>query len=50
VALQQQDVAAQIIAAQQFCLDELILFGGKRARKYVVFARDVVGISRCAKR
>jgi len=42
MALQQQDSAGQIVAAQQLCLDELVLFGSKRAREVVVRARDVV--------
>jgi hypothetical protein len=43
VALQQQDSTGQIVAAQQFSLDELVLFGSEGARQEMVHARDVVG-------
>ena len=42
VALQQQDVAGQIVAAQEFLLNELVLFRGQSTRQSAILARDIV--------
>jgi len=39
---QQQDVAGEIVAAQEFRLNALVLFRGQRAREILISARDIV--------
>jgi hypothetical protein len=41
VALQQQNVAGEIVAAQEFLLNELVLFRSQWAREGFLAARDI---------
>ena len=42
VANQKEDIRAQVVAAEKLPLQQLILFSGKRTRKSVGKARDVL--------
>jgi hypothetical protein len=42
VALQQQQVAEEIVATAQLLLQQLILFGEQGARKDLIAARDII--------
>ena len=44
VAEQQEDVSAQIVAAQELLFEELILLGGERSRQGVGRARDIFAL------
>jgi hypothetical protein len=41
VALQQQEVAEEVVATAQFLLQQLILFGEQCAGKDLIAARDI---------